>query len=99
MSNNKEILQTSISLILAASVAHALFLIATSVPVYNSLLWILSTITIIFIAICLLFYVLGFSPKPNTDIDYILAFKIILIALVSIDIFAFSRFIYFFKNL
>ena len=94
---SKDAMQMALSIILAAAVAQALHLSATSAPENNAVLWFVSSISIIIVAIAIISYVLDIRIlKDNKDPE--LFFKIMLITMFTLLVFSFSRFIIFYSN-
>lgn len=94
---SKDTMQMALSIILAAAVAQALHISATSTPENNLALWLVFSISIILVAIAIISYVLDIHIfKDNKDPELFL--KIMLITMFTLLVFSFSRFITFYSN-
>ena len=101
----EDLFQLSISIMLAAAVAHALNMLSTTIPEEDWWIWLISSILILFIAIIVICYILNiFKSIKQNEAENDLSkreenrrflLNIVIISLVTLDIFAFTRYLYF----
>lgn len=95
----QNLFQLALSIMLAAAVAHALNILSTSIPEYDWWIWLFSCSVIFCISIIVICYMLGFfaslNELKNKDEKRKFWLKIVIIGILTLDIFAVTRFLYF----
>jgi hypothetical protein len=98
----ENVFQLALSIMLAAAVAHALNIVSTAIPESDVFIWLISSIVIIIIPIIVICYILDvfkhFKSLQDKNEKTKNLFILIIICVLTLDIFAFSRFIYFLTN-
>jgi len=97
---SQDMLKMSLSILLSASVAHVLYLIAITIDENHTVIWFIFTLGIVILTIGLILYIVDINFKFEKDekIDPTNFFKTLLIIIFTIDIFSIVRFFHFYKT-
>ena len=104
----EDLFRLALSIMLAAAIAHALEILSTTIPEEDWWIWLFSSILIIFIAITIICYILNISRIVDETVDekdpkirkenWRFWLNILIIGIITIDIFSFTRYLYFLTN-